>query len=296
MRGPGNTVVLQIAEAPIAPVQVAAEIIDMLRQIAESRTGRAVRRAVLSVPLAFTDRQRQAVQRAASMAGLEVLELIGEPIAALLAYGLGQKKREVVAIYDFGGGTFDFSVIDLHGDKHRVLASGGDAWLGGDDIDLAIASAAADGFWRETRVDLRQRAVEWQRLLYASEHAKRMLSTQEQTELVVEHALEHPKALDLRWAISRGELEQLCGPVLEASLDVCRETLASAGLSIEKIDRVVITGGTSRVPFLQRALARFFAKEVVPLIDPELSVCIGAGLRAAVLTKHAVREGAHRPS
>ncbi|MBI5546161.1 MAG: Hsp70 family protein [Deltaproteobacteria bacterium] len=294
VRGPGNAVVLQIDDTPLAPVQVAAEIIGLLRKTAESRTGKEILRAVLSVPLDFTEAQRQAVQRAASMAGLEVLELIGEPIAALLAYGLGQNKREVVAVYDFGGGTFDFSVVDMQGDHHRVLANGGDAWLGGDDFDLAIATAAADRFWRETRVDLRQRAVEWQRLLYASEHAKRMLTAQEQTELVVEKALEHPAPRDLRWSLSRADLEALCKSAIEASIEVCRDALAGAGVALQRVDRVVITGGTSRVPVLQRELARFFGKPVTSLVDPEMSVCIGAGLRAAMLTKHQVRQAAHR--
>ncbi|MBK8480376.1 MAG: Hsp70 family protein [Proteobacteria bacterium] len=292
--GPNESVVLRVGEAELAPVQVAAEIIEFLRRTAEARTGRALRQAVLSVPLTFSEVQRQAIKRAATMAGVEVLELIGEPIAAVLAYGFGQGKQETVAVYDFGGGTFDFSVAVLHGNRHRVLASGGDPWLGGDDFDLALAQGAANRFWRESKVDLRQRAVEWQRLLFASEHAKRMLSTQEQTELVLAQAIAHPQPRDLRWSLTRKELEELCADAVAQSLEVCRRTLASIKLAPEKIDRVVITGGTARIPFVQRELSRFFGRPLAVIIDPELSVCVGAGLRAAVLTRHRVKQGAHR--
>lgn len=294
IRGPGDMALFEIDGAEIAPVQVAAEIIDHLRRIAEERTGKSVRQAVMSVPLTFGDRQRLALERAASIAGIEVLELIGEPIAAVLAYGFGQQKSETVAVYDFGGGTFDFSVLELTGNSYRVLASGGDSWLGGDDFDMAIAQEAANRFWQATKVDLRTRAVEWQRLLFASERAKRALSSQPQTELMVKRAIEFPQPQDLRWPLQRPHLEQLCIEPFRQSLQVCQSTLESIQLAPQRVDRVVITGGTSRIPFLQRELAKFFGQEVTPLVDPELSVCIGTGLRAAVLTQHGVKQAAHR--
>ena len=294
VRGPGGGIVFEVDGSQIAPVQVAAEFIEFLRRMAEGRLGKAVTQAVMSVPLAFTRAQRSAVRRAAEMAGLDVLELIEEPVAAALAYGYGQGRSEIVAVYDFGGGTFDFSLHELSGNNYKVLASGGDAWLGGDDFDMAIAQYAANSFWRETNVDLRQLAVEWQRLLFASEQAKRALSNEEQTEVYVERAITHPAPRHLNLPINRALLEQLCGEAFSRSMDVCRSALSEAGLQPTQVHRVILTGGTSRIPFVQRELSRFFGKDIRPVIDPDLSVGMGSGLRAALLSQHSVVEAARR--
>jgi serine/threonine protein kinase/actin-like ATPase involved in cell morphogenesis len=295
-RGESNDILFEIDGSEVAPIQVAAEQLDFLRRLAETRTGRPLSKVVISVPVTASERQEQALLRAASIAGLEVLELIGEPIAAVTAYGFGQGRRETVAVYDFGGGTFDFSIVELLGNKHKLIISQGDAWLGGEDFDYALAEEAANRFWHDTGTDLRQRAVEWQRLLFASEQAKRQLSLREDTELVLPRAVSYPESRDLRWTLDRLEFERLSGSIVHRTLGVCRSSLQSAGLRTDRIDRIVITGGTSRIPFLQRELAQFFGKPVTAVIDPEQSVCIGTGLRAAVLTRHRVKQAARKGS
>ncbi len=291
--GPNKGVVFEVDGTPIAPVQVAAEIIDHLRLVGERRTGQAIKRAVVSVPVAYNKVQRRAIQKAAEMAGLEVLALIEEPIAGVKAYGHGRDRQEIVAVYDFGGGTFDFSILSLSGNQHEILATNGDPWLGGDDFDMAVARDASNQFWRQTGTDLQKRAVEWQRLLYASEQVKRALSFQERAEITLPGAISYPKAVDLRQELSRDGLEELCSDIYMRSMELCREGLRDAGIDQDRIDRVVVTGGMSRVPFILKGLSSFFKKEITPVINPEQAVCLGAGVHAAVLVQHEV-DGAAR--
>ena len=290
--GPNGRVMFNINGEDVAPIQIAAQVIEHLRHTAEERTGKSVTKAVMTVPLSYSTQQKEAIKRAAQLAGLEVLKLLEEPMAALLAYGFGQGRNEIVAVYDFGGGTFDFSILELSGNKYKVLASGGDAWLGGDDFDLAVADDSANKFWHDSNVDVRKRAVEWQRLLFSSEQTKRILSFDEEAELAVKEIIQHPQPRDLRQKLGREEFESLCMDAFIRSLDVCRSAMAEVGLTAEQIDRLVVTGGTSRIPFIQRELSRFFGCEASPLVDPETSVCIGAGLFAALTTRHSVKEAA----
>jgi actin-like ATPase involved in cell morphogenesis/Tfp pilus assembly protein PilZ len=278
--GPGGQVVFQIGGQPLAVPQVCAAIVRHAVQIAEKRLGTRVRKAVLSMPVTFAEEQQAALRRTAMLAGVEVAALIEEPVAGALTYGFGQGANEVVAVFDFGGGTFDFTLLDVSRDVFRVLARAGDAWLGGDDFDLALAQWAADQFWRQTRVELRQRVVEWQRLLLAAEAAKRELSTAPEATIIVPDVY---RRLDLRVPVDRGVLAELCQELVDRSLEVCREAFAAAELEPRDVGQVVLTGGTTHIPLVRDAVARFFEREVTAVVSPETAVAEGAALQATRL-------------
>ena len=288
IEGPGGLILFELDGTPIAPIQVAALIFEYLANIASSQIGKTFTKAVVSVPISFGEPHRAAIKRAAQIAGIEVLELLEEPVAGALAYGYGQNKEELIAVYDFGGGTFDFSVLQLHGNQYKVLGTADAPWLGGDDFDLAIAQDTADIFWKQTDVDLRKRSVEWQRLLFASERAKRTLSTQKATEIQVPGIVERPQKIDLQQPIDQTKFEILCRNAFQVSVDLCAEGLARAGVTHQQIQQVVLSGGISRIPFIQRGLSRFFQREVRPVVSPDEAVCLGTGLQAAIAVKHAV--------
>jgi molecular chaperone DnaK len=279
--GPGGQVIFQIGGQPLAVPQVCAAIIRQATQIAEKRLGSRVRKAVFSMPVTFAAEQQAALRRSAMLAGVEVVGLIEEPVAGALAYGFGQGANELVAVYDFGGGTFDFTLLDVSQDVFRVLASRGDAWLGGDDFDLALAQWAADQFWRQTKVELRQRVVEWQRLLLAAEAAKIRLTEAEAT--VIE-APEICRRLDLSVPVDTSVVAELCQGLVDRSLEVCQEAFQATGLEPRDVGQVVLTGGTTHMPLVRRAVSALFERELQPVVRPDLAVAEGAGIHAARLT------------
>jgi molecular chaperone DnaK len=287
-RGVNDSVVIEIDDKSHHPVDICALVIGHVRQIAEKYLGTPVTRAVFTVPVSFGTAQRDALRRAAQMAQLEVLDIFVEPLAGAFAYGMGQKKNEMVAVYDFGGGTFDFCVLDVVHDNFHVLGAKGDAWLGGDDFDLSIANSIADRFWRDHQIELRQRVVEWQRLLLACERAKRDLSSAESSEVLVEGIVDSPTPMDIRQSLSRPEFEALCKEFLERSLATCVETLESLKLAPSDLTDVVVMGGVSRIPFVRSGVRRFFERELPQIVNPEEAVALGAGLRAAQCVNHPV--------
>jgi molecular chaperone DnaK len=197
-------------------------------------------------------------------------------------------RKEVVAVYDFGGGTFDFTVIDIEGYHFKVLTRGGDSWLGGDDFDSALAHAVANALWRATGVELQNRQVEWQRLLFACERAKRELSLRTETQIVVESLIESPKRINLRQKLGRPVLERLCEELFQRSLEICRSALGKVGLDPHDVHQVVVSGGVAHMPFVRDGLSRFFGRQLTALVNPDEAICLGAGLRAAQLSKHPV--------
>ncbi len=288
VEGPDGLVLFELDGDPIAPIQIAATIFEHLVRIANRQIGKTFTKAVVSVPIGFRDNHRSAVKRAAQIAGIEVLELLDEPVAGALAYGYGQQKEELIAVYDFGGGTFDFSVLQMRGNQYKVLGSADAPWLGGDDFDTAIAQDTADAFWRQTEIDLSKRKVEWQRLLFACERAKRVLSTRKTADIQVPGILERPKMVTLQQPIDQAKLEMLCRNAFQITIDLCNEGLARAGVTPQSIDQVVLTGGISRIPFIQRGMSRLFQREVLPVISPDEAVCLGTGIQAAIKVKHAI--------
>lgn len=287
--GPGDSILLQLTEQPLAVPQVCAELFRHVRQVAEAQLQCGFSKVVLTHPVTFDGVQCAALKRVAELAGLQVVAMISEPLAGALAYGCGQGQPEIVAVYDFGGGTFDFTVLELSVEQFKVLGSAGDGWLGGDDFDFLLASALADVFWRQSEVELQKRAVEWQRVLMASERAKRALSKEETTLVEVLQIVESPQSLDLRQAINREGLQRVCQPLLERSLDVCREALTTAGITPTALGQVVLTGGTTRIPFVREGLEQFFGRRLGDVVHAEDAVALGAGLYAARMAGHPAR-------
>lgn len=282
VRAPNDTVMIELDDPPIPAIQIAALIIEHVKRIAEQQTGESFDQAALSVPVAFTEPQRAALRRAAERAGLKVVALIEEPVAGALACGFDPEREELVAIYDFGGGTFDFSLVGMYKDRFRVLSTTGDAWLGGDDYDLLLAQKVADEFWQKTRLDLRRRAVEWQRLLFASEQAKRALSFEERAEVIVEGAMQTPR-VDIRQTISRAKLEELGKELTARSIELVTEALQQSGTHPRNVTQIAMTGGMSRAPFIRRELSKLFEREVADRVNPQEAVCIGAAIHGARL-------------
>jgi hypothetical protein len=287
--GTDDAIAVEIDGKVRAIDEVCAEILRHLRGVASQALGTDVQQAVLTCPAAFGDRERAALRKAAEMAGLRIASLVDEPVAGGLAYGMRQDKNEIVAVYDFGGGTFDFSVIDFSGDRHRVLASAGDAWLGGDDFDAVLASAAADRFWQDTHIELRQRVVEWERLVLACEGVKRELSRHIAAELLIDDLIQDPgNQVALRQGFERATFEGLCQDLMQRSLVVSGEALEGIGLGPRDVTQVVAIGGISRIPFVRRGLGRFFGREILHVMNPDEAVALGAGLCAAEMVNHPV--------
>ncbi len=285
MAGPDNMILVEIDGEKLAVPQICGLLLEHLRQTAEQCLEREVRRAVFTCPVTFGPMQQNALIRAAKIAGFEPVAIINEPVAGALAHGLGRDKRERVAVYDFGGGTFDFSVIELEGDSHRVLVSKGDAWLGGDDFDRLLAEAVANGFWQKTHIELRDRMVEWGKLMMGCEAAKRQLTTDLVTKLLLKNILMSPRPQDLEQRIDRDGLRYICMGLFEQSLVLCREALAEISLAPRDLHRVIATGGTSRIPFIREGLEQFFEREISDEVDPQEAVPLGAAVYAARLDR-----------
>lgn len=283
MAGPDSMILIEIDGEKLAVTQICALLLEHLRKVAEEGLGGEVRRAVFTCPVTFGEVQKKALSRAAKIAGFEPAAIIEEPVAGALAYGLGREEREVVAVYDFGGGTFDFSVLELEGKDHRVLVSKGDAWLGGDDFDRLLAEAVANGFWQKTHIELRDRQVEWGKLMMGCEAAKRQLSTEMVTKLMLRNILQTPRPLDLEQRIDRDGLRYICMGLFEQSIEICREALAEISLEPADVQRVIATGGTSRIPFIRQGLEQFFERRISDDVDPQEAVPLGAAAYAAWL-------------
>ena len=267
---------------------ICATILASVKQQAEASFGSPIDACVLAAPVGFGSLQRSALQQAAQRAGLEVRAVISEPTAALLAQGFPKGWHGKAAVYDFGGGTFDFAVLEVSDAHYRMLCSGGDPWLGGDDMDASLAGLLADAFSAETGVDLRQRAVEWQSLLFAAEQAKRELGERKSTEIRVDSLLtSHGGSRGLECTVTRKQFNHLIEPLIERSITVANNVLRQAGLEAPDIDAVIMTGGTSLVPAVQHAVHSAFHK-APHLKEPHLAVAQGTAIHAAALGGSAV--------
>lgn len=292
--GPDGGVAIEQWGDLYAPAQLVAYLLDAARQTAERALEIPIHQAVLTVPISYDDTQIEALRRAARLAKLEVAGVIDEPSAAALANREHPEFGGIVGVYDFGGGTFDFSVIDASAGDFRVLGTAGDAWLGGDDFDQAIATAVANQLWAAHGVDLRQRAVEWQQLLFATERAKRALSTTDQAVLVVPDAIRTADGTrELRVRLSRATVERLWAPLIERSLKTAMRGLRRAGIEADRMRSVYLSGGTSLIPAVRAAIEAHFRVPVRVGVPPEHAACLGAGLYASQLH---VGHAALRPS
>lgn len=280
----GDGTVFDIRGEEYSPEQIAAIVLQKLKQTAENYLGHEVKEAVITVPAYFNDSQRQATKDAGKIAGLEVKRIINEPTAAALAYGMDKKKDQKIAVYDFGGGTFDISILEVGDNVVEVKATNGDTHLGGDDFDNVILDWLVDTFKKENGIDLAKDKMALQRLREASEKAKIELSAVQETEINLPFVTADqtgPKHLQVK--LSRSKFEQMIEPLVKRSIDPCTRAIKDAGLSVEQIDEVVLVGGSTRVPAIQKAVKEFFKREPNRSVNPDEVVAIGAAVQGGVL-------------
>ena len=284
VKGKNGDVRIKVAGKEYSPPEISALILEKLKQAAEDYLGEKVTDAVITVPAYFNDSQRQATKDAGKIAGLNVQRIINEPTAAALAYGLDKKKEETIAVYDFGGGTFDISILEVGEGVIEVKATGGDTHLGGDDLDQRIIDWMVQEFKKDQGIDLSQDKMALQRLKEAAERAKIELSTSVESEInlpFVTADASGPKHLQLK--LTRAKFEQLVADLLERTLGPCRQALKDAGLTANQIDEVVLVGGSTRIPKVQEMVQELFGKEPHKGVNPDEVVAIGAAIQAGVL-------------
>lgn len=280
-----GTVLVEMDGERYAIPQLCGFILDAARKTAERHLD-DVRLAVLAVPVSFDEVRCKAVEVAARLAGLEVVGLIAEPNAAALANRYVPGFGGLVGIYDFGGGTFDFSIVDVSRSRFQVVASGGDPWLGGDDIDAVLSDAAANQFWRQHKVDLRKHAVEWQRLRFASEEAKRTLSSVESTRLEVKDVLRTADGMvSLKLSLDRGTLSRASAAIVRRSLEVADRAMAQAGIKGSDLTAVYLCGGSSQMPVVRDAVQKHFGVPLKTGVAPEQAVCVGAAIHGSLIAQ-----------
>jgi len=276
---------VEIESKVYSPPEVSAMILQKMRDAAEQHLGEKVTKAVITVPAYFNDSQRQATKDAGLIAGLEVLRIVNEPTAAALAYGLDKKKDETIAVYDFGGGTFDISVLEVGEGVVEVKATNGDTHLGGDNLDQRVMEWIVAEFKKDQGIDLSKDKMALQRLKEAAEKAKCELSTTLETEInlpFVTADASGPKHLSLK--LTRAKLEQLVADLLEKTMGPVRQCLKDAGVDPSKIDEVVLVGGSTRIPKVQALVKDYFGKEPHKGVNPDEVVAVGAAIQAGVLS------------
>lgn len=285
VRRPNGDPAVLINGTEHTPQEISAAILTKLKQAAENYLGQPVTEAVITVPAYFNDAQRQATKDAGKIAGLEVKRIINEPTAAALAYGLDKKKNGTIAVFDFGGGTFDISVLEVHDGVIEVKATSGDTHLGGDDIDNRIVNYLVEEFKKENGIDLRNDRMALQRLKEAAEKAKIELSTLHETEINLPYITADatgPKHLVLK--ISRAKLESLCTDIFERLLKPTKQAVQDSGINKNAIDEVIMVGGSTRMPKVQELVKEYFGKEPNKSVNPDEVVAVGAAVQGAVLT------------
>jgi len=267
-----------------APPEVAAMVLQKLKQDAESKLGEEITQAVITVPAYFDDSQRNATRDAGKIAGLEVMRIINEPTAAALAYGLDNENDQTIAVYDLGGGTFDITVLQMGDGVFEVKATNGDTHLGGDDFDQLIIDWICDKFKQDQGIDLKSDRMALQRLRESAERAKIELSTLMQTEInlpFITADASGPK--HLVETMERSTLEQLVKDLVQQTIEPCKKAMSDAEVSSSEIDEIILVGGMTRMPVVQKAVEDFFGKQVHQGVNPDEVVAIGAAVQAGVL-------------
>jgi molecular chaperone DnaK len=285
VEAPNGDARVQVEGKLYSPPEVSAMILQKMRDAAEQHLGEKVTKAVITVPAYFNDSQRQATKDAGQIAGLEVLRIVNEPTAAALAYGLDKKKDETIAVYDFGGGTFDISILEVGEGVVEVKATNGDTHLGGDNIDQRVIDWIVTEFRKDQGIDLSKDKMALQRLKEAAEKAKIELSTTLETEVnlpFVTADASGPKHLSLK--LTRSKLEQLTGDLLERTMGPVRQCLKDAGLAPQQIDEVVLVGGSTRIPKVQQLVREYFGREPHKGVNPDEVVAVGAAIQAGILS------------
>ncbi len=282
--GPNDDARVSIMGKQYSPPEISALILQKLKEAAEDYLGEKVTEAVITVPAYFNDAQRQATKDAGKIAGLDVKRIINEPTAAALAYGMDKKKDELIAVYDFGGGTFDISILEIGENIVEVKSTNGDTHLGGDNIDQKLIDWIAEEFKKDQGIDLTKDRMALQRLKEAAEKAKIELSTAQETEInlpFVTADASGPKHLVLK--LTRSKLEQLVGDIIERSIAPCKQAVKDAGVSVADIKEVILVGGMTRMPYIQELVKKFFGKEGNKSVNPDEVVAAGAAVQGGVL-------------
>ena len=284
VKGKGGDAYVEGREKAFSPAEISAMILTKMKETAEDFLGGAVTQAVITVPAYFNDAQRQATKDAGKIAGLEVLRIINEPTAAALAYGMDKNDGKTIAVYDLGGGTFDVSVLEIGDGVFEVKATNGDTFLGGEDFDMRIVEYFADEFKKENGIDLKTDKLALQRLREEAEKSKKELSTASTYEVnlpFITADASGPKHLNMK--LTRAKLETLVADLIKRTIAPCKKALADAGLKAGEIDDVVLVGGMTRMPAVQKAVSGFFGKEPHKGVNPDEVVAMGAAIQAGVL-------------
>ena len=281
---PNGDVAVKMADKSYAPPEISAMILQKMKTDAEAKLGESITQAVITVPAYFDDSQRNATKDAGKIAGLDVLRIINEPTAASLAYGLNAKGDETIAVYDLGGGTFDITILQIGDGVFEVKATNGDTHLGGDDFDLRIIDWIAEEFKRSDGIDLRSDPMALQRLREGAERAKIELSTLMQTEINLPFITADsagPKHLAM--TLTRANLENMVADLVDRSISPCRMALEDAGVGASEVDEVILVGGMTRMPAVQKAVVDLFGKEPNQGVNPDEVVAVGAAIQGGVL-------------
>jgi len=284
IEGANNSVLAKIHNRTYSMPEIGSFILKQMKSIAENYLGEEVHKAVVTVPANFNDNQRNATKQSGELAGLEVVKIINEPTAAALSYGFGKSFEQKIAVYDFGGGTFDVSILQLQDDMFEVISTAGDTFLGGDDIDHLIVQMIVNSYKRNFKVDIEKDPIALLRVQYESERAKQILSSDESVNIQIPSLISGPQGMiDLNVNLSRENFERISSQLIQKSFIICDEALRLAKMHSSEIENVVLVGGTTHIPLVRNMVKEYFDRKPFWGVNPAEVVALGAAIEGAIL-------------